>query len=45
MLLHAKNGRILLGTMLDTLRGLPWALRNRRVVPVEVESMYRKVQY
>jgi GT2 family glycosyltransferase len=32
-------------TAIDALRGLPWALRNRRVVPLDVEAMYRKVQH
>lgn len=40
----ARRSRILLTTAVAVLRGLPWALRNRRVVPSEVESMYRKVQ-
>jgi GT2 family glycosyltransferase len=41
---RARRADILLATAIDTLRGLPWALRNRRVVPLDVESMYRKVQ-
>jgi GT2 family glycosyltransferase len=36
---------ILLTTLLNVLRGLPWALRNRRVIPLNVESMYRQIQH
>jgi GT2 family glycosyltransferase len=45
MLGHARRADILFATAVDTLRGLPWALRNRHVVPLDVESMYRKVQH
>jgi GT2 family glycosyltransferase len=45
MLDRARRAGILIATAVDTLRGLPWALRNRRVVPLDVESMYRKVQH
>lgn len=41
---RARRRRILWATMLNTLRGLPWALRNRQVVPMNVEMMYRQVQ-
>jgi GT2 family glycosyltransferase len=45
MLGRARRADILFATAVDTLRGLPWALRNRHVVPLDVESMYRKVQH
>lgn len=45
MLDHARRADILAVTAIDTLRGLPWALRHRHVVPLDVESMYRKVQH
>ena len=44
MLDHARRAGMLFATAIETFRGLPWALRNRRVVPLDVESMYRKVQ-
>jgi GT2 family glycosyltransferase len=39
----AHRWRVLPATLADTLRGLPWALRHRRVTTRDVESMYRKV--
>ncbi|HEX2530806.1 MAG TPA: glycosyltransferase family 2 protein, partial [Burkholderiaceae bacterium] len=41
----ARRRNILLTTAVDVLRGLPWALKNRHVIPLEVASMYRQIRH
>ena len=45
MLRTAYRWHILAATALNALRGLPWALENRRVIPLAVEAMYRQIQH
>lgn len=40
---HRRN--LLLATAIDALRGLPWALKNRHVIPLDVALMYRQIQH
>jgi N-acetylglucosaminyl-diphospho-decaprenol L-rhamnosyltransferase len=36
--------RTAIGGCADALRGLPWVLRNRRVIPPHVEAMRRQAR-
>jgi len=41
----AYQWHLLTATVSSALRGLPWAIQNRRVIPLAVESMYRQIHY
>ncbi|MBV8634525.1 MAG: glycosyltransferase [Burkholderiaceae bacterium] len=43
-LLEAMRGGVFFATLFDTVPGIPWTLRNRRVVPASVDAMYRKTR-
>jgi GT2 family glycosyltransferase len=45
ILYTAYRQDILPVTAVNVLRGLPWVMRHRRVIPIEVESMYRRIQH
>jgi GT2 family glycosyltransferase len=45
VLYRSYHKKIFLSTTINVLHGLPWALRNRRVIPRWVESMYRQLQH
>ncbi len=43
ILRSARRLNIFFSTALNALRGLPWALRNRHVIPGEVAAMYKRI--
>lgn len=42
LLAEARRRGHLFGTLMATARGIPWVMRNRRVIPPEVETQYRR---